>query len=435
MEIEKANEEISKLQEINSKLSSQIMSLQEQMQSILIKNTNYINELSEKSNKIFEMQKTIEDYKKQKEIYDNFNKLFPNKNPEEILKEIELQNKGHHELFSDYEDIRLELKRIKFEKENYEKLYKESLSGNNNLNDYNDERIKNDIKKYKNKVYELEDDIEKYKDYKKENEYLHNMLYQIYNLLFDTFRLDRNIKIDKKYNFIKEEDFKPNIFCNPEIGNYVKLMIKSMKETSTGQELRETIAFANMLVRNYLPDKLNLRYKPVEILNEIKNLVDDNCEKLKKIEGNYKLVMEKNRNLEKEINIMKGKVKQEEIKFEKYQKIVDKIVTKDNKQNNKDNNKNNNNINNNINNNNSNSNRNKNKVQYSVECGRKKIVPREKYFINASQKNINEEEKKINKKNLRYKLVKGKDSDINEGIIYKDQKIYMYTPKYDDNDD
>ena len=52
-------------------------------------------------------------------------------------------------------------------------------------------------------------------------------------------------------------------------------MIKSMKETSTGQELRETIAFANMLVRNYLPDKLNLRYKPVEILNEIKNLVDD----------------------------------------------------------------------------------------------------------------------------------------------------------------
>jgi hypothetical protein len=429
MEFEKTNEEISKLQEINSKLSSQIMSLQEQMETILRKNANYLKELSEKSNKIFEMQKTIENYKKQEKIYDNFNQLFPNKNPEEILNEIELQNQGHHQLFSDYEDLRLELKRIKIEKENYEKLYKESLSGNNNLNDYNDEKTKNDLKKYKNKVYELEDDIEKFKDYKKENEYLHNMLFQIYNLLFDTFRLDRNIKIDKKYNFIKEEDFKPNIFCNPEIGSYVKLMIKSMKESSTGQELRETIAFANMLVRNYLPDKLNLRYKPVEILNEIKNLVDDNCEKLKKIEGNYKLVLEKNRNLEKEINIMKGKVKKEEIKFEKYQKIVDKIVTKDNKQNNKDNNKNNNNMNS-----NSNITKNKNKIQYSVECGRKKIVPREKYFINASQKNINEEEKKNNKRNLRYKLVKGKDDDINEGIVFKDQKIYMYTPKYDDND-
>ena len=197
MEFEKTNEEISKLQEINSKLSSQIMSLQEQMETILRKNSNYLNELSEKSNKIFEMQKTIENYKKQEKIYDNFNQLFPNKNPEEILNEIELQNQGHHQLFSDYEDLRLELKRIKIEKENYEKLYKESLSGNNNLNENYDERTKNDLKKYKNKVYELEDDIEQYKDYKKENEYLHNMLYQIYNLLFDTFRLDKNIKIDK----------------------------------------------------------------------------------------------------------------------------------------------------------------------------------------------------------------------------------------------
>ena len=127
MEIEKANEEILKLQEKNTKLSSQIMSLQEQMESILRKNTNYINELSEKSNKIFEMQKTIEEYKKQKKIYDDFNQLFPNKNPEEILKEIEIQNEGHHQLFSDYEDLRLELKRIKIEKENYEKLNPEFL--------------------------------------------------------------------------------------------------------------------------------------------------------------------------------------------------------------------------------------------------------------------------------------------------------------------
>ena len=424
MELEKANEEILKLKEINIKQSSQIMSLQEQMEEILRKNMNYIKEISDNSNKIYEMEKTINNLQKQKKTYDEFKELFPNKNPEDILKEIKIQSEGHHQLFSDYEDIRLELKRVKLEKENYEKLYKQSLSGNINLNENYDERAKNDLKKYKNKVYELEDDIEQFKDYKKENEHLHNMLYQIYNLLFDTFRLDKNIKIDKKYNFIKEEDFKPNIFCNPEIGNYVKLMIKSMKESTTGQELRETIAFANMLVRSYLPDKLNLRYKPVEILNEIKKLVDDNCEKLKKIEGNYKLSLEKVRNLEREINIMKGKVKQEEIKFEKYQKMVDKMVTKDNKSNNIKNN--------NINNDN-NQNKTKNKFNVSVECGRKKIVPRERYFINASQKINNEEEKKKNKKNFKYKLVKGKDDDdINEGLVFKDQKIYMYTPKYDE---
>ena len=41
--------------------------------------------------------------------------------------------------------------------------------------------------------------------------------------------------------------------------------------------------------------------------------------------------------------------------------------------------------------------------------------------------------KKKNKKNFKYKLVKGKDDDdINEGLVFKDQKIYMYTPKYDE---
>ena len=54
-------------------------------------------------------------------------------------------------------------------------------------------------------------------------------------------------------------------------------------------------------------------------------------------------------------------------------------------------------------------------------------------IIKIKQKINNEEEKKKNKKNFKYKLVKGKDDDdINEGLVFKDQKIYMYTPKYDE---
>ena len=210
------------------------------------------------------------------------------------------------------------------------------------------------------------------------------MLYQIYNLLFEAFRLDKNIKINKKYNYIQKEDFTPNLFSSVEIANYVKLMIKSMKDTTAEQELRETIVYANMLVRAYLPEKLNMRYRPTEILCEIKKLVDNNCEKLKKVEGNYKLSLEKIKSLEKEINIMKGKLKQDELKYEKYQKIVDKIMVKEGRN---SSNKNNDDIDKKSNNSNSkNKTKSKIKINVSVECGRRRIIPREKYYINATQK-------------------------------------------------
>ena len=283
--------------------------------------------------------------------------------------------------------MRLELKRINIEKENYEKMYKELLSYNYSSKDNYNSGNNIEINNYKNKIEELRDEVDRNNNYKKENEILHNMLYQIYNLLFEAFRLDKNIKINRRYNYIQKEDFNPNIFSSIEIANYVKLMIKTMKESMAEQELRETIVFANMLVRAYLPEKLNLRYKPSEILCEIKKLVDNNCEKIKKVEGNYKLSLEKIRSLENEINIMKGKVKQEELKFDKYKKVVDKIIVKDNKRNGGDN------VNNNKNNSHSNSSskgknktKNKFKINVSVECGRKKIVSREKYYINATQR-------------------------------------------------
>ncbi len=381
MDNSKENEEIQRLKEINSKQLSQIMSLQEKIEELLKNNISYNKELSDNSNKILELEHQVRELKEQNKEYNEFKQLFPDQNAEYMLREFKIQSEGNHQLFSDYENMRLELKRIKYEKENYEKLYKELLSYYYASKDNYNSGNKTEIDNYKNKIEELKDEIDQNKNYKKENEIMHNMLYQVYNLLFEAFRLDKNIKINRRYNYIQKEDFTPNIFSSIEIANYVKLMIKTMKESMAEQELRETIVYANMLVRAYLPEKLNMRYKPVEILCEIKKLVDSNCDKLKKVEGNYKLSLEKIRNLENEINIMKGKVKQEELKFDKYKKIVDKIVVKDNKQNNKNNDD--------KNSSKSNSKRktkNQVKINYSVECGRKKIIPRERYFINASQK-------------------------------------------------
>ena len=363
------------------------MSLQERLEKLLEKNINYNKEISNYISKINELEKNIEILKSQNEQYNKFKELFQNENPEEMMMEFKIKSEGNQELFSDYENIRLELKRVKIEKENFEKLYKELLYNNligkkdNKLDDLNISKINS----YKNQIIELQNELNQNKNYKIENEILHNTLYQLYNLLFEGFRLDKNIKIDKKYKYIKKEDFTPRIFSSIEISNYIKLMIKSMKESTAEQELRETVVYANMLIRAYLPEKLNMRFKPVEILCEIKKMIDNNCMKLNKVEGEYRLALDKIRNLENEINIMRGKMKQDDIKNEKYQKIVEKVLTKDkiqkekymnlniNKRNNSDDKKINK-INNKV------------KINASVECGRKRIIPREKYFIIASQK-------------------------------------------------
>lgn len=384
MNLENTNEEIQKLKEKNSERLSEIMSLQEKMEELLKKNINYNKELSDYSKKVFELENEIQVLKEQNKTYNEFKELFQGQNPEDILREFKIQSEGNQQLFSDYENLRLELKKVKYEKETYEKLYKELLSYNFNSKDNNNKEDKKELEPYINKINELEDDLDQNKKHKTQNELLHNMLYQIYNLLFEAFRLDKNIKINKKYNYIQKEDFTPNLFSSVEIANYVKLMIKSMKDTTAEQELRETIVYANMLVRAYLPEKLNMRYRPTEILCEIKKLVDNNCEKLKKVEGNYKLSLEKIKSLEKEINIMKGKLKQDELKYEKYQKIVDKIMVKEGRN---SSNKNNDDIDKKSNNSNSkNKTKSKIKINVSVECGRRRIIPREKYYINATQK-------------------------------------------------
>ena len=371
-------QEIIKLRETNSKQLKEIMTLQEKMEEILRANINYNKELSNNYNKINELEEKVRELEEQNKTYNEFKELCQNQNPEDILRELKIKSEGNHQLISDYEKIRMESKILKYEKENYEKLYKDLLLNNNHYSQYdNDNENQKELNEYKNRINDLENEIEQYKNYKKENQILHNMLFQIYNLLFEAFRLDKNIKINKKYNYIKKEDFTPNIFSSIEIANYVKLMIKSMKESTADQELRETIVFANMLVREYIPEKLNLRYKPTEILCEIKKLVDNNCIKLKKIEGDYKLSLEKIRKLQTEINIMKGKVKQEEIKFEKYQNVVDKIITKDKNKN----------INNKEKSRSNSKKRGKIKINVSVELGRtRKIIPREKYYINATEK-------------------------------------------------
>ena len=121
------------------------------------------------------------------------------------------------------------------------------------------------------------------------------MLFRIYNKLFEAFRLDKNISIDDKYLDVRIEDFKPDLFNNEEIGRYIEIMIADMKPVSSGKLLRETVACANMMVRMYLKDKVNLRYDPVNTFKDLKMLMESKEEKILKLS-------EQNKNLEIQVD-------------------------------------------------------------------------------------------------------------------------------------
>ena len=70
-----------------------------------------------------------------------------------------------------------------------------------------------------------------------------------------------------------------------------------MHQDSILKVLRETSAYANMMIRNYLPEKVNIRFKPIEIFREIKLLVENKDEKIKKLESEIKMNKEKYRSV------------------------------------------------------------------------------------------------------------------------------------------
>ena len=244
------------------------------------------------------------------------------------MKDLKVRKAASLINLSDYNEVKGEIKKIKKEHNEKEKKYQNQIK-ELTLRNYDFEKEKKKLTdNYQIQLNETLFKLSSYKEYKIENDYLKNMLFHLYNLLFEEFRMDKNLKIKDTFLDIKENDFKPNIFSNPEIANYIKLMIESMNNESTSKVLRETSAYANMMIRAYLPDKVNIRFKPVEIFREIKLLVENKEEELKKIQSELKIYQEKYRLLEKDNLIILSKLKNEQRKFEKYQKIVDKVVIK-----------------------------------------------------------------------------------------------------------
>ena len=143
--------------------------------------------------------------------------------------------------------------------------------------------------------------------------------------------MNRNLIINKKYLDIKDTDYIPNFIYDEEIKNYIELMIKTMHHSTYDILFRETLGYLNMILRIYLPNKMNLRFQPPKAFKEIKDFIDS---KMTIIEDNHNVIKSFEKKVEdrdNEISKLKTELKELNKQYNLYKTLVEKEFVKTNK--------------------------------------------------------------------------------------------------------
>ena len=285
---EKANKEtkeyISKFEVLNKEnkiLEKRLSDIQNQYKDLGIQLKNSISQISQ-------MKKRDSVLTVNKPIFNDFLKYFENKEPRKIIEDIEKEKEGYKTISKEYTNT---INKIHFEKKLFEMQNRRNIENISNTNNqiHNLEEENFLIQKdFENTVNDLQREIRNLQGLKEDNDKYRKMLYQLYNRLIGAYRLDKNIRKNKKYLQLKREDYKPNLLDDNEICKYIKLMIYSMNPTTSDQLLRETIAYSNMITRVYLKNKINLKYDPLSTFKELKDIMEKNEEKMIELTNNAK---------------------------------------------------------------------------------------------------------------------------------------------------
>ena len=272
--------------------------LQSQLSELNSEYEKIKNQLKDNEELINKIQTRFSLFQENKILFDEFLKEFSNRNPIDIIKEIQIRQDGYINFLNEYNNAMKKIDDLNKEKNNEYKNNKRTIE---ELNEkiYQKELDEKQISEsYEKIILSLKTKLNTFKGYKEENITLHKMLFRLYNRLIEAFSLKKNIKIDNKFLNIKESDFHPNLFDDTEIGKYIDLMISSMNSSTTDSLLRETIAYSNMMVRLYMKDKINLRYEPVRTFKELKSLMERKEEEIFRLKEKIKDLEFKNNQLE-----------------------------------------------------------------------------------------------------------------------------------------
>lgn len=326
------------VQVIIEKTKKEKMQCRSQYNSLLEKNTSLQDENAKIYQQYFTLEKGLKHSEEEihklqarfnlfiefKVLFEELFKEFPNLSPNEIIKDIRNRRQEGSQLLLEYNTV-LNNNNI-LQKENSSLVSKSKRQ----LQDItrkafeiqSEYKIKEDASE--RKIVQLENDLSRYKQYKEETIVMHKMLYSIYNLLIETLRLNKDMKLNEELD-IKEIDFTVDMLNTEEIIRYVKVMIQSLHHSSTEKLLLETIAYANMMVRTFMKDKINKKFDPVDIFKEIKKLIVTKHEKITQLEHCMLIEKEKNALLVKNI---KTNLKMIETLKRKNEALIDKAFKK-----------------------------------------------------------------------------------------------------------
>ena len=297
----------------------------------------------ENLNKILQQQKSVleintENFEiemnriaKKQFFLDQLFKRYPGKSEEEILKYLDDLTAGSIQILNDYRNTQEKLKISSSEQKTQEKEYRATID-KLYLNTENLNKEKNEIKnQYLNKMNNINLTQKTNSELKERNIFLSNTLMHLYNILFKEFGLNRNLIINKKYLDIKDTDYIPNFIYDEEIKNYIELMIKTMHHSTYDILFRETLGYLNMILRIYLPNKMNLRFQPPKAFKEIKDFIDS---KMTIIEDNHNVIKSFEKKVEdrdNEISKLKTELKELNKQYNLYKTLVEKEFVKTNK--------------------------------------------------------------------------------------------------------
>ena len=328
----KSNYEIEEYKKKYDMKEMECNDIKQKNNSLMRYNQELIKEINNYQSNLNSLHKSYEMLLKQKDLFEVILREYSSNTPDEILLELKLAKEGSLQLLENYNQIIKENNDIKEEMKKMKKKYE--MKNESIINDfilYKEDR-KNEEKHHMTKIKYLENKLYNNNKYQKDNYNLHQILYYIYNLLFEEFNLNKGVfQINKKYLDLKESDFNPNVMYDAEIRNYIELMAKSMHRETTDVVFRECVGYLNMIIRKYFPQKKNLRFKPVEMLVEIKNFIDSNI----KLINDSKLLIEQYKNnyakLEKENFKLNKKLEETNDNYNSYQLLIENQMSRDNR--------------------------------------------------------------------------------------------------------
>ena len=418
-------------------------------QKLLDSNNRFIllqKQFKDKEDEIIKLKEKLRLFRENEKLLNLFHDNFHEKDPLDIVKSYKEKHQGQIDLMQENEELKFTLnklrQRMKEETEENKKTIKNLKDKIDTLN-----LEKSELEEgHTGKVSEINYLYKKNKKLEEKNDLLHKMLYQLYNKLFDAFRLDKDIKLNKKYLYLTEEDFNPNIYDDQELFRYIKIMIATTKPAICDQLLRETVANANMILRMFLKNSvnLNLRFDPVTTFRELKLFMEKREDKIKNLENKikkYKELISNHDFFEKKYENMIKSIEEEKINkinfdkkkesFRKSSKFSSLIVKKNSKLFDNNSNTNSNNLITNITNEIAKTNRtnfyqeenktldNKNKLILSSQ-----IIPNKNFELLSTKNNTNENN---NNKNINSYFIRPKSFSPNvkmsKKIEYNKERI------------